>query len=257
MKYFFFTIIVVFSNISAAENNDDYLNYAIPKTAVFREVPFRPTNECNKQVRAFVGDQVVAITTYFRGGGVFDKYLYKDGKIHGVSRCFHKNGNVKFEMPYDNGIRHGVFKQFKEDGALLGSFEMNRGVGIAKIWDEQGVLIEECSYVNNEQEGLTKEYYPSGQIRTISKYKSGKLHGFSVSFYKSGKKAGLAYFKNGELHGVINKWAEGGNIKAESPAYWINGEQVTLEMYLELINNDPIVCDVKEAEKVLESNEKR
>jgi len=46
---------------------------------------------------------------------------YKNGKLHGFSKTFHKtgkDGQIKEEIEFDNGVQNGVYRYYKEDGTI-------------------------------------------------------------------------------------------------------------------------------------------
>ena len=42
--------------------------------------------------------------------------LYVHGKVHGITREYHENGQLSKEMPFKNGVLHGKERHFDEEG---------------------------------------------------------------------------------------------------------------------------------------------
>ncbi len=55
---------------------------------------------------------------YYKNGQVIKHSTYKDGKKHGLSRKFYKNGNLQAEFDCENGNILPGLKEYNMDGSL-------------------------------------------------------------------------------------------------------------------------------------------
>ena len=49
---------------------------------------------------------------------IMEEVMFKNGKMHGFSKVFWKNGNLKVEEVYEDGQLNGVAKGYDENGVL-------------------------------------------------------------------------------------------------------------------------------------------
>lgn len=79
--------------------------------------------------------------------------------------------------------------------------------GWFKGYDQQGVLVYEYNYKNNQFEGVNKEYVTYSGSRTLAQvetYKGGLLHGEATYYAKGNRVMSKGSYLNGEKHG---KWS--------------------------------------------------
>jgi antitoxin component YwqK of YwqJK toxin-antitoxin module len=80
--------------------------------------------------------------------------------------------------------------------------------GLTSIYDEQGLLAQECEYFQGEQHGILRVYV-KGQCLSEQTYAHGLLHGPSQSFDASGQVVASMPYVNGELEGLVQFYYEG------------------------------------------------
>ena len=81
-----------------------------------------------------------------------------------------------------------------------------------------GTRINEISYRNGKQHGLTKFWYNTGNPRSVFHFSAGKLDGNSTYYYKGGGMQNLTTYRAGVLHGATIDW-------------WPNGKKSFEENY--------------------------
>lgn len=84
--------------------------------------------------------------------------------------------------------------------------------GTVVFYYPSGKIKAECTYHNNELEGISKHYYEDGKLRAKENYKKGKLYGISKYYYKNGSVEFEKYFKNGNII-YSNYYDNDGNLK--------------------------------------------
>ena len=60
-------------------------------------------------------------------GTVLARILYSNGRLHGTSFTYWKNGKVKERAPYRNGLYHGEVKRYNKKGVLVKGKEYYKG----------------------------------------------------------------------------------------------------------------------------------
>ena len=76
-----------------------------------------------------------------------------------------------------------------------------RVTGVVYETHENGQLETEATFVNGQQDGLTKIWFVSGQIRGEGNFKSGKQNGTTKIWYENGQLKTEKTFKEGQLVG--------------------------------------------------------
>jgi hypothetical protein len=114
---------------------------------------------------------------YHRNGQLREEVPLRIGRRHGVVRVWHKNGVLANEERYQNGLLHGVCRQWNEAGRLLGEYRMAHGTGVQRTWHENGRLQLEFSTVRGDFSGRYRLWLHDGALLSEDIY----LHGRSVN----------------------------------------------------------------------------
>lgn len=140
--------------------------------------------------------------------GKFKTY-YPNGKLQsqGKVKNYHRNGQWKY---YDEEGRlaniahfyldtiHGAYTEFNVAGkiSVQGTYCKNKKCGNWKMYDENGTLIGDENYVNGEQEGLQRYWYPIGRLRDSMLFEYGQVK-LRYSWYFSGALKTIETYMNG------------------------------------------------------------
>tara|TARA_Y100000589_G_scaffold259724_1_gene249350 strand:+ start:1060 stop:1464 length:405 start_codon:yes stop_codon:yes gene_type:complete len=76
-----------------------------------------------------------------------------------------------------------------------------RVTGVVYETHENGQLETEASFIDGQQDGITKIWYANGQLRGEGSFKSGKQDGSTKIWYKNGQLKTEKVFKEGKLVG--------------------------------------------------------
>ncbi len=101
---------------------------------------------------------------------------YIDGKINGIMRTYHRNGNLESEISYRDGQQHGFCRTYYPDGHMHNEkyFVDGKMNGAFKAWDQDGSLFFEIHYKDNKQHGPDKSYHRNGMLEYEDIYVNGK-----------------------------------------------------------------------------------
>lgn len=101
------------------------------------------------------------VVTKHENGKTRAEIAYKDGKQHGLSRSYDREGKLILELPYANGKREGLSKKYFAGGKQLyqtTEYKNDKIHGIQTKYRENGNVMSEAKFEN----GLTciglKEY---------------------------------------------------------------------------------------------------
>ncbi len=74
------------------------------------------------------------------------KKRYKNGRLHGHTKYWYKNGQLESAEPYKNGVLHGVIVRYYENGQVRAKVPFTNGKrgGFSgeRFWDEDGRRVE-------------------------------------------------------------------------------------------------------------------
>ena len=112
----------------------------------------------------------------------------KDGKRHGKSVGWHKNGNKHFESTYVDGLQEGPAKEWEEDGALYKEMVYHKGKmhGAWMEWYGNGKKKWEEHHVHGKRDGRVCAWHPSGAKWKEFEYCCGKRCGTSINWNEDG-----------------------------------------------------------------------
>lgn len=177
----------------------------------------------------------------FNVHGINSETLYKNGKIHGISKRYYKSGNIWSETPYVYGKPSGISKEYYETGELKKekpfkygetdyisrSYHKNGNIsaevpysngginGHIKWYYETGELERDTSYKNGLKDGFDKQYYKTGELQFVTPYKQGKQEGVQKWYYKTGELRSEILMKDGEAAGLQKSYDKSANLKYE------------------------------------------
>lgn len=105
--------------------------------------------------------------------------LYHNGKLNGKSLVFYKDGKIASETHYVDGVKEGVFKKYSENGIVLEEipYKNDQFYGLVTYRDINGKLYAQGMYEKGLKKGIWK-YYENGklvkevdtQTNTVKKY---------------------------------------------------------------------------------------
>jgi len=114
---------------------------------------------------------------YSKQGILKYEWLYKSGRLDGVSRELYDGRRPKYEWSYKNGIL---------DGPSL-------------YYSSFGYVVRERNYRSGFLDGLTREYYLNGKLKTKTMYHENKKDGLQSEYYKNGKVKYEKTYKDDDL----------------------------------------------------------
>jgi antitoxin component YwqK of YwqJK toxin-antitoxin module len=81
----------------------------------------------------------------------------------GISRQYHKDGQVSMEAPLKNGKFHGMVREWYPNGKKKAETEFANGERNGKCteWTEAGLLFVECVYVRDKE--VSRKEYQTGK----------------------------------------------------------------------------------------------
>lgn len=101
---------------------------------------------------------------------------YLNGKLHGLSRGFHRNGNPDYEEIYNNGSL------------------VNR-----KIYYINGLLQCETNYKKGKKEGKYTAYHENGKLHLECNYIKSKIYGSYKIYSEDGNLIEELHFVKGKI----------------------------------------------------------
>lgn len=127
---------------------------------------------------------------WYEDGTIMAIESYKNGILDGLSEFFYENGQLKDSASYNMGKVIGQVKAWHENGQLNSIVtydDKGKMNGLTWIWQENGILLQEGCFKNDQMDGEWKDYYySSGRIRMKHHYINGKQVGKWIYFRQNG-----------------------------------------------------------------------
>ena len=156
-----------------------------------------------------------------------------DGTQHGPSMSWYEEGRPMAEAHFDEGKLDGVFKLWHANGQLAeeGFYSADQRNGTFSTWSEDGVKLLEQHFENGKRNGEMKRWFSNGQLQFLEHYVDGKKDGPAVAYFENGQKEAEGVFRKGNFHGVWTGWYPSG--AKRKVAEFVDGDQISIEEFPE------------------------
>ena len=171
---------------------------------------------------------------YASDGSLLRKDEYLDDLLEGISFEYHPNDNVKSTTPFIAGKEQGRGYEYTQDGRIVSVLQYGEGMlrsrtAINRIdangmkqgpWKEfhaNGKVKWEGTYVDDQLQGITKDYDATGNLRNMEKFDLGKkqeqaaeavMLDLKNTYHTNGKVASIgSYTKDGRKHGLFREFS--------------------------------------------------
>jgi uncharacterized protein len=141
---------------------------------------------------------------------------------------YYPSGRIKSQIQYRNGKEDGVSKYFNENyGSVVLEINMKKGMkeGSLKRFYFNGNLEYEANYINDQLDGIEKNYTKKGLIVTETMYKKGIKDGPYRSWHENGVQFTIGAYKNDLQNGKWEFYDERGFLMGEATFNMGTGEQ--------------------------------
>ena len=84
---------------------------------------------------------------------LLEEYFINAGKIEGIYKSYHINGQLYKKVNYIDGKMNGIYKEYYNNGQLYREVNYIDGKmnGINKLYWDDGQLWEEVNYINGKK----------------------------------------------------------------------------------------------------------
>jgi antitoxin component YwqK of YwqJK toxin-antitoxin module len=154
-----------------------------------------------------------------------------DGTQHGPSLSWYEEGKPKAEAHFDQGKLQGVFKLWHTNGQLAeeGNYIADQRHGTFSTWGEDGVKLLEQNFLNGKRNGEIKRWHRNGQLQFFEHYVDGEKDGPAVAYFENGQKEAEGMFRKGNFHGTWTGWYPDG--KKRKVAEFVDGDRISAETF--------------------------
>ncbi|WP_157624819.1 toxin-antitoxin system YwqK family antitoxin [Sunxiuqinia dokdonensis] len=175
--------------------------------------------------------------------------LDSNGQKQGFWQKKQTNGNLAYEGTFLNDQPLGEFKRYHANGLLKARlfYPEDSDTISAELFDIRGKLMAKGNYVGEKKQGLW-QYFQNGQLISEEVFENNQKHGTSKTYYPTGElfektdwkndlQTGIyrAYFKNGKPY--LECRMEGGKRDGACQVYYENGQLELDAMYVQGLRN--------------------
>ncbi|MEP6834116.1 MAG: hypothetical protein ABJB74_12010 [Gemmatimonas sp.] len=127
---------------------------------------------------------------HFDGGVLKRDANYRDGKLNGVTRGWHENGQVDYARTYSAGLEEGTHKGWYENGGRRFEYHFRNGVseGVSKQWYRNGKPYTLFHFTNGQEAGQQQMWDTEGKLRANYVIREGRRYGLPGSVGCRGEK---------------------------------------------------------------------
>jgi antitoxin component YwqK of YwqJK toxin-antitoxin module len=140
------------------------------------------------------------VKIFFENGKAQGPWLYYSevGKVDGVWKTFHSNGELHYIETFKNGKKEGLWEEYYKNGQLKTKIYFHNGYkqGMKKEYHSNGQLYSKGHVKHGFRHHSWEEYDANGQLYSKVNYKDGYRHGPSEE-YVGGKLRSTRYYWNG------------------------------------------------------------
>lgn len=129
-----------------------------------------------RTVRSYIDGRLDGLRRdWHLNGQLASQSNYIDGGREGLSQSWHLNGQKEHECEFVEGYCEGVYRGWYENGQLQFEFNYVRGdlEGLARVWHTNGQLSAEANFLNDEQDGVSREWDKEGNLTKEVTYVNG------------------------------------------------------------------------------------
>jgi len=166
---------------------------------------------------------------FYDSGNKFCEINYVDGKEHGRSISWDKDGRINHKGNSKDGVSHGAEIYWHDNNILSvkGQHQKGKRVGIWYGWHTNGNRSYEGEYRNNERHGLWTYWYSQKTFDNVSSsiieeqissqmhYVDGVINDVHTEWYSNGNKQLKENFKLGLKNGLHTRWYSNGHKQVE------------------------------------------
>jgi antitoxin component YwqK of YwqJK toxin-antitoxin module len=107
--------------------------------------------------------------------------IYVNGKLNGVCKAWHQDGQLSHERFYNNGRKEGIHRGWWPNGKLRFEYEFENDEyhGHVAEWYESGNIFKRFSYNAGHEEGSQRMWRLDGRIYANYVVKNNRIYGLS------------------------------------------------------------------------------
>ena len=121
--------------------------------------------------------------------------------------CTEANKDTEECKAYSNFLRY-IVNGYPED---------RNYTGVYKTYYGKGAVRSEVNYVNGQRVGLMKEFFNDGTLLAESKWKDDQLDGVMKTYHGNGQISGEYFYVSGQLQGSAKTYDDKGQLLTERP----------------------------------------
>lgn len=224
------------SNLNSVLNteNNQQQNVVKNKSETNEKKEYYPDGKLENIIKYQNGIEVEKINYFYGTTGGFGllKSTYKYNQLV-LSELFYKNDTMALVTPYVNGKKEGISKYYNENGKLITEITYSNDQKIKELENEY-YNTGELNYIrtikNDKVEGLVTKYYKNGKIEMQANLISGSFDGEFKKYYENGNYERVNNYVNGKLNGPDIKYFQNGKLQWEVN-YINNKEEGTYKEY--------------------------
>ncbi|MFZ2969307.1 MAG: hypothetical protein WA080_09675 [Sulfuricurvum sp.] len=106
------------------------------------------------------------ITMYYKNGKIKEVTNFRNGKREGLRKLWYENGQIEYEIPFENNQVNGILRQWYSNGKKksISNHVNGKLAGMSYVWYENGQLGIEIEYYQNNTIGIHRKWDQDGKL---------------------------------------------------------------------------------------------
>ena len=219
------TFIILDGIVRYSSKNSEYISYRdqdvlvtaalASQKAPVQKVHYYDTGEENVSYGFDNFNRTGTWTAHHKNGKLKYVIPFVEGKKEGLQKYYSDNGQLDFIGNFKAGKEEGEWKYYYDNGQLkfMGSYEDGKTTGEWKAYFDNGKLSVIGHWKNDEKDGPWKSYFKNGQLRKSGNYSAGKKEGDWKYYHSNGKTEKAGSYVQGKKTGLWKDYYMQGQIK--------------------------------------------
>lgn len=185
---------------------------------------------------------------YHKNGTLLSKTRYLDGKKEGKAWFYYPNGELYSLQCFREGKREGTQEYYYPEGSLKSSIHFNNGIlnGDVFLYYPNGKLMRELHFVDGHRHGEERLWSVQGMLLIEAEYDMGRPIRTAREWYENGNLAKEIIYDKDSNRSLYRRWEENGMPwKPEMVSYDDYFDQVTKQSMILNDSFDHIVKSLK------------
>ncbi|HBS87195.1 MAG: hypothetical protein A2W91_03170 [Bacteroidetes bacterium GWF2_38_335] len=200
---------------NVGQKNDSIINYT--DINGLKQGPWKKFYQGSDQIMyecRFLNNKPVGTYTRYWPNGNKKVEIKYDSKGVGRAKIYSESGSLGAQGNYIDQLRDSTWVFYLGDKKRgEESYSMGKYNGSQKIYNSEGILIDDMNFKMDKMDGTWKQYYVTGNLKFQISFENNVRNGEFILYDESGDIEKKGMYKNGLENGTWQYFDSGGHLK--------------------------------------------